>query len=81
MRNFLRQLATLNKRDFYGLISWLIKRYPESSKDEKTWINFNGVNHMRHNGVTREVNNSIYLNRYETRKYVYEKMSNIWFEM
>ena len=42
MRNFLRQLATFNKR---------------------------------------EVNNSIYLNRYETRKYVYEKMSNIWFEM
>ena len=36
---------------------------------------------MRHNSVTREVNNSIYLNRYETRKYVYEKMSNIWFEM
>ena len=23
--------------------------------------------------ITREVNNSIYLNRYETRKYVYEK--------
>ena len=24
MRNFLRQLATLNKRDLYGLIGWLI---------------------------------------------------------
>ena len=58
MRNFLRQLATFNKR------------YPESSKDEKTWVNFNGVNYMRHNSATREVNNSIYLNRYETRKYV-----------
>ena len=56
--------------DNYNL---LINRYPESSKDEKTWVNFNGVNYMRHNSATREVNNSIYLNRYETRKYVYEK--------
>ena len=24
MRNFLRRLATLNKRDLYGLISWFI---------------------------------------------------------
>ena len=50
-------------------------------KAEGTWVSFNGVNYMRHNSNTREVNNSIYLNRYETRKYVYEKMSNIWFEM
>lgn len=50
-------------------------------KADGTWINFNGVNYMRHNSNTREVNNSIYLNRYETRKYVYEKMSNVWFEM
>ena len=50
-------------------------------KAEGTWVNFNGVNYMRHNSTTREVNNSIYLNRYETRKYVYEKMSNVWFEM
>ena len=50
-------------------------------KANGTWVNFNGVNYMRHNSNTREVNNSIYLNRYETRKYVYEKMSNVWFEM
>ena len=50
-------------------------------KAEGTWVNFNGVNYMRHNSTTREVNNSIYLNRYETRKYVYEKMSNVWFEI
>lgn len=50
-------------------------------KAEGTWVNFNGVNYMRHNSATREVNNSIYLNRYETRKYVYEKMTNIWFEI
>lgn len=50
-------------------------------KANGTWVNFNGVNYMRHNSNTREVNTSIYLNRYETRKYVYEKMSNIWFEM
>lgn len=50
-------------------------------KAEGTWVNFNGVNYMRHNSNTREVNNSIYLNRYETRKYVYEEMSNVWFEM
>lgn len=50
-------------------------------KAEGTWVNFNGVNYMRHNSNTREVNTSIYLNRYETRKYVYEKMSNIWFEI
>ena len=50
-------------------------------KAERTWVNFNGVNYMRYNSNTREVNNSIYLNRYETRKYVYEKMSNVWFEM
>lgn len=50
-------------------------------KAERTWVNFNGVNYMRHNSSTRDVNNSIYLNRYETRKYVYEKMSNVWFEM
>lgn len=50
-------------------------------KAEGTWVNFNRVNYMRHNSATREVNNSIYLNRYETRKYVYEKMSNIWFEI
>ena len=31
--------------------------------------------------ITREVNTPIYLNQYVTRKYVYEKMSNIWFEM
>ena len=50
-------------------------------KAEGTWVNFNGVNYMRYNSTTREVNNSIYLKRYETRKYVYEKMSNVWFEM
>ena len=50
-------------------------------KAEKTWVNFNGVNYMRYNSNTRDVNNSIYLNRYETRKYVYEKMSNVWFEI
>lgn len=50
-------------------------------KAEGTWVNFNGVNYMRYNSNTREVNNSIYLNRYETRKYVYEKISNVWFEM
>lgn len=50
-------------------------------KANGTWVNFNGVYYMRHNSNTREVNNSIYLNRYETRKYVYEKMSNVWFEM
>lgn len=50
-------------------------------KAEKTWVNFNGVNYMRYNSTTREVNTSIYLNRYETRKYVYEKMSNVWFEI
>ena len=50
-------------------------------KANGTWVNFNGVNYMRHDSTTREVNTSIYLNRYETRKYVYEKMSNIWFEM
>lgn len=50
-------------------------------KANGTWVNFNGVNYMRHNSNTREVNNSIYLNRYETRKYVYEKMGNVWFEM
>lgn len=50
-------------------------------KADRTWVNFNGVNYMRYNSSTREVNNSIYLKRYETRKYVYEKMSNIWFEM
>lgn len=36
---------------------------------------------MRHNSAIREVNNLIYPNRYETRKYIYGKMSNIWFEM
>ena len=89
MRNFLRRLATLNKRDLYVTMNMimsdnynlLIKRYPESSKDEKALVNFNGVNYMRHISATREVNNSIYLNRYETRKYVYEKMSIIWVEM
>ena len=50
-------------------------------KAENTWVNFNGVNYMRYNSTTREVNNSIYLKRYETRKYVYEKMSNVWFEI
>ena len=50
-------------------------------KANGTWVNFNGVNYMRHNSNTREVNNSIYLNRYETRKYVYEEMSNVWFEI
>ena len=50
-------------------------------KANGTWVNFNGVNYMRYNSNTREVNNSIHLNRYETRKYVYEKMSNVWFEM
>ena len=50
-------------------------------KAEGTWVNFNGVNYMRYNSTTREVNNSIYLKRYETRKYVYEEMSNVWFEM
>ena len=30
---------------------------------------------------SRDVNNSIYLNKNEVRKYVYEKMSNIWFEI
>ena len=50
-------------------------------KAENTWVNFNGVNYMRYNSTTREVNNSIYLKRYETRKYVYEEMSNVWFEI
>ena len=50
-------------------------------KAKRTWVNFNGVNYMRHDSNTREVNNSIYLNQYVTRKYVYEKMSNVWFEM
>lgn len=50
-------------------------------KAEGTWVNFNGVNYMRYNSATREVNNSIYLKRYETRKYVYEEMSNVWFEI
>ena len=50
-------------------------------KADGTWVNFNGVNYMRYNSNTREVNNSIYLKRYETRKYVYEKMSNVWFEI
>lgn len=50
-------------------------------KAEGTWVNFNGVNYMRYNSNTREVNNSIYLKRYETRKYVYEEMSNVWFEI
>ena len=50
-------------------------------KAKRTWVNFNGVNYMRHDSNTREVNNSIYLNQYVTRKYVYEKMSNVWFEI
>ena len=50
-------------------------------KAKRTWVNFNGVNYMRHDSNTREVNNSIYLNQYVARKYVYEKMSNVWFEI
>ena len=36
---------------------------------------------MRYNSTDRDVNNSIQLSRNEVRKYVYEKISNIWFEM
>lgn len=50
-------------------------------KAQRTWVNFNGVNFMRYNSTDRDVNNSIQLNRNEVRKYVYEKISNIWFEM
>ena len=50
-------------------------------KAERTWVNFNGVYYMRYNSTDREVNTSIILSRTEVRKYVYEEMSNIWFEM
>lgn len=50
-------------------------------KAERTWVNFNGVNFMRYNSTDRDVGNSIELSRNEVRKYVYEEMSNIWFEM
>ena len=46
-----------------------------------TWVNFNGVYYMRYNSTVRKVNDSIFLPRTETRKYVYEKISNIWFEI
>ena len=50
-------------------------------KAEGTWVNFNGVYYMRYNSTDRKVNESIFLPRTETRKYVYEKVSNIWFEI
>ena len=50
-------------------------------KAEGTWVNFNGVYYMRYNSTDRKVNDSIFLPRTETRKYVYEKVSNIWFEI
>lgn len=50
-------------------------------KASNTWVNFNRVYYMRYNSTARDVNNSIYLNKNEVRKYVYEKMSNIWFEI
>ena len=50
-------------------------------KAEGTWVNFNGVYYMRYNSTDRKVNDSIFLPRTETRKYVYEKISNIWFEI
>ena len=50
-------------------------------KANRTWVNFNGVYYMRYNSTDRNVNTSIQLSRNEVRKYVYEKMSNIWFEM
>ena len=71
-----------------GYVSVILPMHPKNGmtitiipKADRTWVNFNGVYYMRYNSTDRNVNTSIQLSRNEIRKYVYEKMSNIWFEM